>query len=214
MPRKNPELQPGEKFGRLTVIRKSLLHKHCRLVCLCSCGRITTVRQSQLRVGKTKSCGCLSSELVIMRNMKHNLSHSIEHNAWLAMKGRCYNKNNSKYYRYGARGISVCPQWVNSFETFLQDLGERPQYPKHMSLGRIDNDGNYEPSNCRWETAAQQASNTSKNKPFYAKSPIGRWYGGKNRVLFAKEHGIRSAHIGSVLNKNRQHTFGWQFYLA
>lgn len=93
---------------------------------------------------------------------KHGKTGSKPHKAWAKMRQRCVNKNDRKYKDYGARGIAVCKRWMESFENFYADMGAPPS--KKHTLGRIDNDGNYCPENCRWETGFQQANNTRKNK--------------------------------------------------
>lgn len=110
---------------------------------------------------KIKSCGCMRAKALKLSNTKHGFCgkgniHPTEYTSWREMKTRCYNKNNKSYKNYGARGIKVCDGWLNSFENFYIDMGPKP---KGYSLDRINNDGDYEPSNCRWATALQQANN-------------------------------------------------------
>jgi len=95
---------------------------------------------------------------------KHGLRHTTEYTSWASMKGRCLNKNNPKYDRYGGRGIQVCDAWINDFGRFIADMGLKPS-PKH-SIDRIDNDGNYEASNCRWAIASTQSNNRSTTRIF------------------------------------------------
>jgi hypothetical protein len=96
----------------------------------------------------------------------HGYGHKSEYNTWLNMKARCTNKNSPMYKNYGGRGITICEDWVNSFSTFIKDMGDKPS-PKH-SLDRINNEGNYEPSNCRWATAIEQANNRRPRSVFRA----------------------------------------------
>jgi len=91
----------------------------------------------------------------------HGMSHTITYNSWDGMKQRCTNPNTTDYNHYGGRGIIVCERWLNSFENFLEDMGERPGGKYAYSLDRIDNDGDYTPANCRWATAKEQAANQS-----------------------------------------------------
>lgn len=154
----------GRQFGRLTVLsyvgRKS--GKHTAWLCRCNCkpGRTTTVLGISLKRGLTKSCGCLHKELMSKCHRTHGLSHTREHNAWVAMKSRCLNKNDYAYHNYGGRGIRVCKRWATSFKRFLADMGA---CPPRLSLDRINNNGDYKPSNCRWATRHQQARNQRTN---------------------------------------------------
>jgi hypothetical protein len=111
-----------------------------------------------IRNGGTKSCGCLAREATATRSKTHGLSHGAEYQVWECMIRRCHNERTNGYDRYyGGRGIQVCKRWRNSFEAFYADMGPRPS-PQH-SVDRINNNGNYEPDNCRWATAAEQARN-------------------------------------------------------
>lgn len=149
----------GLKFGFLTVIsqatRKS---KYIALwSCMCTCGTAKVVEGAQLRKGKTKSCGCIRSMLSSNRFAKHGGTGTSEYGIWKSMKSRCSNVNDKAYKYYGGRGISVCERWANSFEMFLLDMGQRPT--SDLSIDRMDNNGNYEPSNCHWATRKEQTMN-------------------------------------------------------
>lgn len=151
-----------DRFGRLTPIEKDRMKDgRPALKCLCECGSIAVVATANLRSGKTKSCGCLIKEkMAIGIGLKHGKSYTAEYSVWLGMRERCNNKMNPSYKRYGGRGISVCPEW-DSFEVFLHDMGKRPT--ASHSIERINNDGNYEASNCKWATKYDQANNRSKS---------------------------------------------------
>ena len=157
----------GRRFGRLTVLKRGSNANggRPRWACLCDCGAETLPSGSNLHGGGTRSCGCLGREhaavAVKIRSLKHGMSLSPEHNAWAHMKQRCFNKNTQKYKLWGGRGITVCPQWLDSFEAFYADTGPRPS-PKH-SLDRINNDGNYEPGNVRWATHKEQNNNRRRS---------------------------------------------------
>lgn len=152
----------GHRFGLLTVEKYSYT-KNNRVywLCKCDCGNTKEVQKSSLKNGGTKSCGCLlklkSKQRAIERNTKHGGSLLPEYVIWNGMKARCYNENEPSFENYGGRGITVCDRWRDSFENFFSDMGERPS-PKH-SIDRIDVNWNYEPSNCRWATATEQARN-------------------------------------------------------
>jgi len=161
----------GRKFGRLTVIRYS--HRHvCPSgqtksiwECLCELGKTTFVFGESLYCG-TKSCGCLVGELARINNATHGGARRSGKNAayhvWSNMIDRCYQPKNKRFPRYGGRGIKVCPRWRRSFGNFLADMGPRPSFAH--SIDRFPNqDGDYEPGNCRWATNTEQARNKSNN---------------------------------------------------
>lgn len=152
----------GKVYGSLTVLKFSKRVKtKIYLECKCKCGIVKDVYLQGLVCGDYKSCGNHKSEIIIKRNTTHNKSNSAEYNSWSGMKTRCSNYNRSNSHRYVGRGIKVCDRWINSFENFLADMGEKPS-PLH-SLDRKKNEGNYEPDNCRWALKKVQANNTSKN---------------------------------------------------
>ena len=141
----------GEKFGRLTAVEKVGKASNGAVIwrCLCECGKITDVSASSLKTGGTRSCGCLKREVLVARgNNKHGMCSAPEYQAWVDMRGRCNSKRGNRYKYYGSRGIKVCKQWQESFLAFYTDMGDRPG--KGYSLDRINNDGDYEPDNCRW----------------------------------------------------------------
>lgn len=158
-----------EVFGRLTVIGPAARRGYSRYVlCRCECGRTKEVYYQNLKHSRIRSCGCLKQEVQTATHATH--CHTIggkqspEFMTWCHIRARCNNHRNKDYHRYGGRGIRVCDEWEASFETFLRDMGPRPS-PKH-SIDRKENNGNYEPSNCRWATAAEQSRNTSQNRMF------------------------------------------------
>jgi len=149
-------------FGRLTVISKAPNKSgKTQWHCLCSCGNNITISTGHLRSGKTSSCGCLFTELLIKRNTSHNLSYSKEYRIWNGMKSRCDNPKTISYPFYGGRGITVCSEWSDSFQSFLDDMGLCPS--DNHSIERINSKLNYTPLNCKWATKIEQANNQSNN---------------------------------------------------
>lgn len=129
--------------------------------CVCDCGNKSIANGGNLKRGTSRSCGCFAGELWLKSRTTHGRSKSREHKAWCRMKVRCYSRAFIEYHRYGGRGISVCDRWLHSFENFFEDMG---LCPPDMSLDRINNNGNYEPGNCRWATTVQQLNNTSRSR--------------------------------------------------
>jgi len=153
----------GDRFGRLTAVSYShSARKQRHWLCRCDCGGSHVAAAADLRSGNTRSCGCLQPEVVGRNNAKHGLSHLPEYAVWKAMKHRCCNPHSSDYKRYGGRGIKVCDRWLNSFEAFLKDMGERPF--ADAQIDREDNDGDYEPGNCRWVDRVTNINNR-RNSP-------------------------------------------------
>lgn len=150
----------NQKFGKLTVIDSAPNNKHgssCWL-CRCECGNTITVVAHDLVSKHTQSCGCTRLEKVKNLNAKHRMSNTRIYKTWQDMKARCYNPNNKHYCDYGKRGIIVCDDWKNDFSAFYKWATENG-YSDTLKIDRIDVNGNYEPTNCRWCDDYTQANN-------------------------------------------------------
>jgi hypothetical protein len=152
----------GRKFGRLTAIKKVISGKRGCYLCVCECGNETTVRGDSLTSGKTRSCGCLPKDVNVHVHSTHGDSKSRIYKIYKKMISRCYNKNNDRYHMYGDRGIKVCAEWLDRYETF-KEWSIKNNYSDNLTIDRIDNDGDYAPDNCRWTTNIIQSNNTSRN---------------------------------------------------
>ena len=150
----------GQKFGWLTVIKYAYTKKKAAYwLCKCDCGNETIITANSILSNKTKSCGCLRKDLLT----KHSYSNSNLYTTWANMKQRCYNPKTPEYKYYGERNIKVCKNWLESFTNFYE-WAISNGYKEDLSIDRINVNGNYEPSNCRWATPKQQARNTRYNK--------------------------------------------------
>jgi len=195
----------NKKFGRLTVVRQVGLNKEKKALweCICDCGNKKITSSVLLRRGTVRSCGCLKVDMLRSTYTKHGHAipgnHTSEFNTWMNIKDRCFNPKNSHYHSYGGRGIKVCPRWLDSFSNFLEDMGLKPT-PSH-SIDRENNDGDYEPSNCRWATTYQQVRNRQNN----------RWvrYNGENLIIsdWARRFNTTTAKICYYLKKGHNMEF-------
>lgn len=145
----------GNRYGRLIAAQRI----GTKWLCVCDCGKEKLINPSNIKRGLTKSCGCLNREVTIERSARINATHRMtktsEYKTWQSIHQRCGNPNDKDFRKYGGRGISVCEQW-STFEAFYADMKDRPI---GHSIDRINNNGNYEPSNCRWATALEQSRN-------------------------------------------------------
>lgn len=154
----------GKRFGRLVVLKYSEKKLDGTMwQCICDCGTLKIISGHALRRKLTKSCGCLQKELLKKRSKTHGMWGSPEYNSWHDMHQRCDNPKRKYYKNYGGRGIKICKKW-ESFEQFYKDIGPRPDIK--YTLERINNNGDYKPSNCRWATRAEQSSNMRNNIVF------------------------------------------------
>jgi hypothetical protein len=150
------------KFGRLTILKESdfKLHKRVSVVCKCECGNEIIATINSIMRGNTQSCGCIRIER--NNNYKNGLRHHPLYTVWANIKQRCFNKKYPKYKDYGGRGIIMCEEWYNNFETFYNWCIIN-KWVKGLEIDRINNNGNYEPNNCRFVNRSVNMNNKRSN---------------------------------------------------
>lgn len=148
----------GRRFNRLTVIeRAGSKRKRAQWKCRCDCGNIVLVVSDSFRSGNTRSCGCYANEMRVIANTKHGYCGTRLYRIWKGMVARCRNEGSTDFKWYGAKGVSVCNEWL-SFDAF-RDWALSNGYAENLTLDRVNVYGNYEPSNCRWATVSEQNAN-------------------------------------------------------
>ena len=195
MKRKALALNPGDVFGRWTIVREGerTAKRERRFWCQCECGSPEKlVRLSHIKSGNPQSCSCLRKEEAAKRQTTHGRSDTLIHSIWRSMRARCNNPNNKKYESYGGRGITVCARW-DSFENFAADMGKCPG--KGYSIDRIDNNKSYFPENCDWRTQKEQCRNQRTNSLLT--------YQGKTQCIaaWAEQLGLNYGTLRSRLTK-------------
>ena len=192
----------GRKFNSLLVMGDPIRSgKHYYCLCRCDCGNEKLVRKDAILNGNTKSCGCKRTRKSSNKSGSRHSDRNKLYHVWYGMKRRCENIKDTSYFKYGGRGIKVCDEWSNNFEAFYQwamKSGYDPKAPKsECTLDRIDNNGNYEPSNCRWANMTIQSNNR--------RNSITLTYQGETHTVaeWAKKVGLNH---GALLNRIHK---GW-----
>lgn len=190
----------GKVYGRLTVLSYGDRDRSGQRLanCVCDCGNKVTVPFTRLErtTNHVRSCGCLSKDVLDTYRVKHDLSKTRLYNIFSGMKGRCYNKKLKSYKNYGGRGITICDAWLRDFKTFY-DWANDNGYADDLTIDRIDVEGNYEPSNCRWLPLSEQQNNKTDN--------LNITYKGKTQTLmqWSKELGINYNTLRNRLHRSK-----------
>ena len=187
----------GKTFNRITVLDYFGKQKW---LCQCVCGNKFTAYGHQIKTGHTASCGCLQRERTSKANTKHHYCGTRIYQIWQNMRERCYRKTNQEYHNYGGRGITVCDDWNSSFDKF-KDWAFENGYKDDLTIDRVNTNGNYEPTNCRWATRKEQVNNTRRNRRFEFCGIT------KNIMQWAEMFGINYGTLRDRIFKRK-----WEFY--
>lgn len=189
----------GQRFGRLTVIERAKNGKPgiVNWLCKCDCGNYKEVNAYSLHAGLTQSCGCYRNERTSVSNSTHGMSKTRIYGIWASMKARCYKPSTDGYENYGGRGIAICDEWLNNPEAFIE-WALTHGYKDDLSIDRIDCNGNYEPSNCRWVNWYEQGANKRNN--------VLVTYKGETHIIaeWSRKTGIKASTINA-----RIFLYGW-----
>lgn len=190
----------GEVFNRLTVVSRDLERSGYYIVS-CECGKTRSVQKRPLVIGSQKSCGCLRKERMTGSkiNVTHGLTGTRIHRIHAQMVARCTNPENEAFSSYGGRGVTVAPEWLD-LSTFA-DWASHNGYSDDLSLDRIDNDGDYKPTNCRWATAAQQSQNRRSTKLTWddVRAIRARVASGEIQTVVARDHDVSRSLVSQIV---------------
>lgn len=189
----------GQRFGRWLVLNRVYrCNTRVQWACRCDCGADGVVTSRALTHRESLSCGCYKGDVTAKRNTSHGMSYTATYRSWQSMIARCTYSCVAHWRHYGGRGIMVCERWRESFEDFLEDMGERPP---GTSIDRIDVNGNYEPANCRWATCVEQGRNTRRSRVSLdiANEVLGRFEHGEDPASIAARIGVCKSTVRNVI---------------
>lgn len=182
-------MKDGCRYGNLTILKEVKNQKTRRFVCRCDCGKYTVKRGDTMRNGSAKSCGCLQIKNSLDAHLKHGFGNHPLYKVWNTIKQRCFSVKRRDFHRYGGRGISICKEWADDFNTFYK-WAVYSGYDKGLTIERKDNDGPYSPDNCIWADRTQQANNRRTNRVVFFEGnylTIAQW----SRLFNINQHALR-----------------------
>lgn len=207
----------GQKFGRLIALEPIDERRNGGMVwrCQCECGKKCFVRSSELKRGSTKSCGCLSKELVVKRTIKRNTTHGYRYHPlysiWKGIVKRCENEYDKTFKYYGGRNITICDEWRNDAKAFIE-WALANGWEKGLTIERQNNNGSYDSENCYFIIQFEQANNTRNLRWFFAyNESTGEWDENNNQSEFARRYNIGNAGISACLIGKQKTHRGWTF---